>query len=81
MRNREIFVFVPQMVLNESNDLWMEFRHAHIGFVLRELSSHYNDLIKNFKGASELVQGKGESMSLEEMRQATQGLPEFQVCY
>ncbi len=69
------------MVLNESNDLWVEFRHAHIGLVLRELSSRYNDLIKNFKGASELVQGKGESMGLEEMRKATQGLPEFQVCY
>ncbi len=76
----QFFVFVLQVVLNENNDLWVEYRHAHIGLVLREVSSHYNDLIKNFKGASELAQGKGGSMSLEEMRQATQGLPEFQVC-
>ncbi len=67
-------------MLNESNDLWVEYRHAHIGLVLREVSSRYNDFIKNYKGTSALAQGKGANMSLEEMREATQSLPDYQVC-
>ncbi len=80
MKNWAFIVFVLQVVLNESNDLWVEYRHAHIGLVLREVSSRYNDFIKNYKGTSELAQGKGANMSLEEMREATHGLTDYQVC-
>ncbi|CAM9775386.1 unnamed protein product [Chrysoparadoxa australica] len=67
-----------EVVLNESDDLWVEYRHEHIAKVLTELGTRFKDLVKNHGAAAALVKGSGRNMSLEQMAAATRGLPEFQ---
>ncbi|CAM9793879.1 unnamed protein product [Discosporangium mesarthrocarpum] len=66
------------VLLNDQDDLWAEFRHEHIGKVLNDLGNRFRELVKNSSGAASLVKGGGREMSLEAMATATRDLPAFQ---
>eukprot|EP00903_Cladosiphon_okamuranus_P017508 g16126.t1 len=67
-----------EALLNDSDTLWAEFRHAHIGKVLTDLGDRFRDLVASNAGAAALIKGEGRQMSVEQMAKATRGLPEFQ---
>ncbi|CAM9411508.1 unnamed protein product [Pylaiella littoralis] len=65
-------------LLTDSDSLWAEFRHEHIGKVLTDLGNRFRDLVSSNAGAAALIKGEGRQMSVEQMAKATRGLPEFQ---
>ncbi|CAM9584598.1 unnamed protein product [Ectocarpus sp. 12 AP-2014] len=67
-----------EALLTDSDALWAEFRHKHIGKVLTDLGNRFRDLVASNAGAAALVKGEGRQMSVEQMAKATRGLPEFQ---
>lgn len=64
-------------LLNESDDLWVEFRHVHIARVIESLTQRMQDFITNNQGAA-LAKSSGKDMSLQAMAAAVKELPEFQ---
>ncbi|CAM9154148.1 unnamed protein product [Ascophyllum nodosum] len=71
-------VVQKEALLTDSDSLWAEFRHQHIGKVLTDLGNRFRDLVASNAGAAALVKGEGRQMSVEQMAKATRGLPEFQ---
>ncbi|CAM9213982.1 unnamed protein product [Laminaria digitata] len=67
-----------EALLTDSDNLWAEFRHEHIGKVLTDLGNRFRDLVSSNAGAAALIKGEGRQMSVEQMAKATRGLPEFQ---
>eukprot|EP00904_Undaria_pinnatifida_P003071 jgi/Undpi1/12765/HiC_scaffold_6.g02433.m1 len=67
-----------EALLTDSDNLWAEFRHDHIGKVLNDLGNRFRDLVSSNAGAAALIKGEGREMSVEQMAKATRGLPEFQ---
>jgi len=66
-----------QALLNENDDLWVEFRHVHIARVIESLTQRMQDFISNNQGAA-LAKSSGKDMSLQAMAAAVKELPEFQ---
>jgi hypothetical protein len=43
---------VKEALLNENDDLWVEFRHVHIARVIESLTQRMQDFISNNQGAA-----------------------------
>ncbi|KAG5179327.1 Sec1-like protein [Tribonema minus] len=68
-----------EALLNEADELWVELRHEHVAKVLTELDRRFKEVLRDNSEAAALVKGGGRQMTLEQMANATRGLPEFQA--
>ncbi|GMH84407.1 hypothetical protein TrVE_jg5150 [Triparma verrucosa] len=64
------------VLLNESDPLWLELRHSHIADVITSLSNRIREFVSSNGGAA-LAQNSGSDMSLSEMSAALKELPEY----
>jgi len=65
------------VLLNDSDEVWVEFRHKHIADVMQTVSKRMTDIISNNKASK--LQNKDEktNMSVAELASALKGLPEY----
>jgi syntaxin-binding protein 1 len=64
-------------ILNENDELWLEFRHQHIAKVIECIKERMNDIIQNTAGAK-LAKKSGADMDITSMAAAVKELPEYQ---
>lgn len=64
------------LLLSEDDDLWMEFRHSHIGEVMASVTSKFRE----FKGnnATAKYQAEGENASVKDVMNAIKSMPKYQ---
>jgi len=66
-------------ILTDKDALWVEFRHGHVARVVGELRKRTKDFLDGNRGAAKLHRGRGTELSLGDMAQALQAMPEFQA--
>ncbi|KAH8071777.1 hypothetical protein JL721_4285 [Aureococcus anophagefferens] len=66
-------------MLNEKDALWVEMRHEHVARVVNQLRARTSDFLDHNRGAAQLHQGKGSELTLGDMANALQAMPEFQA--
>eukprot|EP01036_Dinobryon_divergens_P036431 gene36431-47435_t len=64
------------VLLNENDELWLEFRHQHIARVISMIKDRMNDVIQHNPGAS-LQKNSGADLSITDMAAAVKELPEY----
>lgn len=64
-------------LLNEADELWVEFRHQHIAKVIETVKARLQEVLQTSASAA-LAKGSGGDMSMSEMSVAVKGLSEFQ---
>ena len=65
------------VLLNDNDELWVEFRCRHIADVIQTLSSRIREIMDSHTGAK-LATDSGRSLTLSEMASALKQLPEYQ---
>mmetsp|Transcript_23172 Transcript_23172/g.33979 ORF Transcript_23172/g.33979 Transcript_23172/m.33979 type:complete len:645 (-) Transcript_23172:383-2317(-) len=65
-----------KVLLNESDELWVELRHQHIAKVIEIIKERMSDIINNNPGAA-LAKNSGSDMSITTMAAAVKALPEY----
>lgn len=65
-----------QALLNENDEMWVEFRHKHIATVVESIRGQMRDLLQNNAGAA-LAKNSGADMTISQMATALKRLPEF----
>lgn len=65
-----------KVLLNESDELWVELRHFHIAKVIEIIKERMADIIQNNAGAA-LHKNSGSDMSITKMAAAVKELPEY----
>jgi hypothetical protein len=66
-----------QVLLNESDKLWRDYRHKHIADVMLDLGKRTKDLTENNKAAQMAQRKNGESISIEDMVNIMKKMPEY----
>jgi len=67
-----------QFVLSEDDNLWMEYRHAHIGQVMHDVSTKFREFKAGNKMAK--LQNKGnDDTSVKEIIHAMKDMPTYQA--
>ncbi len=65
------------VLLNDNDELWVEFRCRHIADVIQTLSSRIREIMNSDTGAK-LAIDSGRSLTISEMASALKKLPEYQ---
>lgn len=65
-----------KVILNESDELWVELRHLHIARVIEVIKERMSDIIQNNAGAA-LAKKSGSDMTITKMAAAVKELPEY----
>lgn len=65
------------VLLNDNDELWVEFRSRHIADVIQTLSSRIREIMNSDTGAK-LAIDSGKSLTISEMASALKQLPEYQ---
>jgi hypothetical protein len=66
-----------EVILNDSDELWVEQKYSHIARVIEVVREKMNDIIQNNAGAARLEKKSGQDMSITEMAAAVKELPEY----
>lgn len=66
-----------EVILNDSDELWVEQKYSHIARVIEVVREKMNDIIQNNAGAARLEKKSGQDMSITEMAAAVKQLPEY----
>jgi syntaxin-binding protein 1 len=65
------------LVLSEDDDLWVDFRHKHIGEVMHTV----NEQFRQFKGQNKLakIQSDSENVDVKDMLSAMKDMPQYKA--